>query len=342
MSSGGDSRSVFSNDGDVHFNQWVHVAVAQTGTVPVLYVNGVEVARWDFGYGAPNVMRSINFIGKDPWDEMSSISIDEFRIWNVARSAAEILKDKDTVFSSIPSGLVGYWQFNESSGGYAFDVASGTAGTLQQFNYTSVSGWVSSDIPTAGLPVELAGFTANVRGGKTMLTWNTATETNNAGFEIERRSDGSWGKIGFIKGSGTSNAPHSYTYTDNSVSTGTYTYRLKQIDNNGASKYSGEVIATIAAPKSFALHQNYPNPFNPATTISYDVPQQSFVTMTVFDIMGREAAVLVNEMEEPGIHDVQFNASAMASGVYFYKLTARPTTGGQGNFSAVKRLVLLR
>ncbi len=88
-------------------------------------------------------------------------------------------------------------------------------------------------------------------------------------------------------------------------------------------------------PGSFTLLQNYPNPFNPSTTISFQVPEQCHVTLKVFDVVGREIATLVNEVEQPGTHTAQWNASRVASGVYFYRIQA-------GDFVASKKLLLLR
>ncbi|MBI5020697.1 MAG: T9SS type A sorting domain-containing protein [Ignavibacteriales bacterium] len=97
------------------------------------------------------------------------------------------------------------------------------------------------------------------------------------------------------------------------------------------------------SPVTFALAQNYPNPFNPSTTISYQLPTRSHVTLRVFDLLGREVAMLVNRIEESGDRSVTFDASRLLSGVYYYRLQARPTDGGQaGNFTSVKKLLLLK
>ncbi len=154
------------------------------------------------------------------------------------------------------------------------DSRNGSSNTDIYVSYISSSGSL--------LPVELTGFTATTAGNSTTLAWKTATEVNNYGFNIERRivdnqdlsqpspqSGGQgWGQIGFVAGNGTSSSAHSYSYTDASVSSGTYAYRLKQIDNSGTFKYSSETEVTIAVPTSYALGQNYPNPFNPTTTIN--------------------------------------------------------------------------
>jgi len=92
---------------------------------------------------------------------------------------------------------------------------------------------------------------------------------------------------------------------------------------------------TTVTPGSFNLAQNYPNPFNPVTQIRFDIPKQSFVTLKVYDILGREVSNLVNEMRSPGSYLVDFNATSLSSGVYFYRLQA-------GSFESVKRMVLVK
>ncbi len=184
------------------------------------------------------------------------------------------------------------------------------------------------------LPVELVSFAANVNGSSVTLDWKTATEVNNYGFDIERKSAINWSKVGFIEGHGTTNAAQSYSYSDNNA-IGKVSYRLKQIDRDGKFIYSKEVETTVEAPTVFALLQNYPNPFNPTTVIGYSIASASHVSLKVFDLLGREIAVLVNTQMAPGSHTAQFDASRLSSGVYFYKLDV-------GSFSDVKRLSIMK
>ena len=103
------------------------------------------------------------------------------------------------------------------------------------------------------------------------------------------------------------------------------------------------VKSSPALPHSYALSQNYPNPFNPTTSISFSLPQRSYVSLKVFDIMGREVATIVSEELPPGSHSRQWNASVFASGVYFYRLAAKATSSGQtASFTETKRLLLLK
>jgi len=117
---------------------------------------------------------------------------------------------------------------------------------------------------------------------------------------------------------------------------GKYNYRLKQIDYNGNYGYhvfSGEAV--VSAPAKYSLSQNYPNPFNPVTKISFELPEKSFVTMKIYDITGKEISVLVNDYKEAGRHEVQWDGSRLASGVYFYRITAQ-------NYSAIKRMLMIK
>jgi hypothetical protein len=187
------------------------------------------------------------------------------------------------------------------------------------------------------IPVELESFSAEAnKEGNVVLSWTTSTETNNSSFVIERRQENNqYTPIGTVQGKGTSTLPNSYTFTDNTVRAGTYIYRLKQIDFNGSVSYSKPVTVEVAVPTSFILSQNYPNPFNPATTISFSVPEESFVTLKVYDILGNEVKTLVYEKKSQGTYKVQFNAVNMTSGVYFYRIQA-------GSFVAVRKMILIK
>ena len=205
--------------------------------------------------------------------------------------------------------------------------------------YSAYSNWKTI---LTFVPVELTSFTATTKAGIVLLNWTTATEINNLGFEIERKmihngSSGEWVTIGFRDGNGTTTDPKEYFYVDD-ISTITATslaYRLKQIDFNGSYEYSEEVLVDNLAPIDFALHQNFPNPYNPSTTIKYQVPVISFVTIKVYDVLGNRIATLVNEEKLAGTYVVEWDASELTTGIYFYTLSS-------GNFFSTKKMILLK
>ena len=188
------------------------------------------------------------------------------------------------------------------------------------------------------LPVELTTFSAIMKGNAVELKWQTATEVNNYGFEIQRSAEeqGTWEKIGFVKGHGNSNSPKHYSFTDTDVEqAGNYFYRLKQIDVDGSFEFSPVVEVYFGAPDKFELAQNYPNPFNPATTISYTIPEAQQVQLTVYNVLGKEIATLVNKQQPAGNYKVFFDGSDLPSGIYIYKLQA-------GNFVQTRKMMLVK
>jgi len=195
------------------------------------------------------------------------------------------------------------------------------------------------------VPVELISFQANVEGNTILLSWQTATESNNFGFEIElNRSAGLWEKVGFVEGSGTTVEPKTYHFVLEDLQPGNYEVRLKQIDTDGAFEYSNVVSAFIGVPADFVLQQNYPNPFNPTTTISFQIPeinaQAVNTTLKVYDLLGKEIVTLVHEYKSPGNYSVTWNATDkhglnVPSGIYLYRLQA-------GNYTDMKKMILVK
>ncbi len=185
-------------------------------------------------------------------------------------------------------------------------------------------------------PVEMTSFTASAGNGNVALNWQTATETNNKGFDIERKSaNGEYQQIGYVAGFGTTTEPKSYTYSDNSLKSGDYTYRLKQVDFSGGYKYSKEVEVSVNVPTEFSLDQNFPNPFNPTTMIKYSIPADQNVKLNVYNLLGQKVTTLVEGFQKAGQHEINFNASGFASGVYIYKLEA-------GTQSSIKKMILMK
>jgi len=245
------------------------------------------------------------------------------------------------------------WLFCQSSIVYdlgtTIDVGNGAdvcAGTI------TVNGTYSGGgtFCTGALPVELVSFNSIVSDNKVELNWITATEVNNYGFEVERGigqkaiGNSAWEKIGFVQGNGNSNSPKEYRFTDNTTTSGLYAYRLKQIDNDGIFKYSSDVEVTVGQfPNDYSLNQNYPNPFNPETKIRYSIPivethggaSVQNVLLKVYDMLGREVATLVNEVQEAGTYEVSFNGKSFTSGAYFYRFQS-------GNYVKINKMTLIK
>lgn len=194
---------------------------------------------------------------------------------------------------------------------------------------------------SAVVPVELTNFTCFIDDGRIKLIWETSSETNNKGFEIQRivsspqSSVGNWESIGFVSGNGTTTEKQFYSFVDIPTQKGIHLYRIKQIDFDGTSKYSNEIEINFEFLLDFTLLQNYPNPFNPTTTISYQVPHTSKVLIKIFDALGNEIETLVNEVKPYGTHEVTFEASMLPSGLYLYRMIA-------DNKTFIKKMMLAK
>ncbi len=191
------------------------------------------------------------------------------------------------------------------------------------------------------VPVELISLSANVVNNNVQLGWQTATETNNRGFEIERSSDNkTFSKIGFVPGRGTTTEKSAYSYIDKNAAEGKLYYRLKQVDFDGTFEYSGAVEVNYTVPVEFSLSQNYPNPFNPSTRITFSLAADSKVTLKVYNLLGQQAAVLLNGEYESGRHEVTLDASRLSSGIYFYIINAAGKDGS--SFTSTKKMTLIK
>ena len=173
-----------------------------------------------------------------------------------------------------------------------------------------------------------------------VLEWSTQSETNNFGFEIQRRQNGfQFQKIGFVKGNNTSSFQYNYAYVDTELPAGTYYYRLKQIYNNGSFEFSVIRNVVLIAPLNYDLKQNYPNPFNQQTTIKYQLPQRGYVKLEIYDVLGHIVRTLVNEIQSAGSKKVSWHGKddrvqSVPSGLYMYQIQT-------GEFLAMKKLLLM-
>jgi len=249
----------------------------------------------------------------------------------------------------ITSGVLSGKTVTQIAGGYYHTIALASDGTLYTWGFNTFgqlgnTTTTNSNEPVAVnqtsmglLPVELINFFGVVSKNNVILNWQTATEVNNYGFDIEcKSSNEEWRIIGFVSGNGNSNSLKEYSFTDKNPPSGKIKYRLKQIDIDGSFSYSNEVEINTEIPKIFSLQQNYPNPFNPSTTFEFTIPEDGLTTLKIYDFLGQEIQTLVNEELKSGqIHRVNFDGSRLASGIYFYKLESK-------NHSAIKKFILMK
>jgi hypothetical protein len=235
----------------------------------------------------------------------------------------------------------------DATGSYQFPIVQRT--NLKGFSEFGIGGYsgdgnVLNDAP---LPILLSSFTSVIKGHDVDLKWSTDKETNNSGFDVERAEVSSknleYRKIGYVKGNGTTNSPVNYTFEDNKLNSGKYNYRLKQIDYNGNFEYHNLTsIVDVSLPTKFNLSQNYPNPFNPNTKVDFDLPFDSKVNIVLYDMTGRQVKTLVNETRTAGYHTIQFNASDLSSGMYFYRIIVRRGGSASIDFVATKKMALIK
>ncbi|MEM8487051.1 MAG: T9SS type A sorting domain-containing protein [Bacteroidota bacterium] len=203
------------------------------------------------------------------------------------------------------------------------------------FNDT-VSESTATDLANAesgcsSLPVELTSFSGLADGTSVSLGWETASELNNAGFDVEfgLAADGAFSKVGFVAGAGTADEAQRYSYSHNpeAFAGQTVYYRLKQLDFDGAFEYSDVIAVALPATAGIMLHPAYPNPFNPEATISFTLATEKEVALSVYDTSGRLVEELINGVREAGFHSEKFQpASDMASGMYLYRLVTPSQT----------------
>jgi len=236
--------------------------------------------------------------------------------------------DSDTDISGQPEPT---WPRDVIGIGSQFDSSTPPDGGYQIFPRY----YATDFLPAGTIPVELSSFAASVDQNNVTLTWSTATETNNQGFEIQRSNGNEFFTVGFVSGHGTTTETNNYSYVDIELTAASYSYRLKQVDFDGSFAYSSTINVEVTTPVQFELSQNYPNPFNPSTSINFTIPQSSIVTLKVFNALGEEVKSLVNKQLESGTHSITFDATDLNSGIYFYRIEA-------GQYSDVRKMTLIK
>jgi predicted nucleotidyltransferase len=208
-----------------------------------------------------------------------------------------------------------------------YDASAGEDGELVAQVSTFSEFALASDDASNPLPVELSRLTATLEGNDAVLSWQTASETDNAGFEVERRSpSGEWSRIGRVAGAGTTPEPQSYRFRDTALpyTADSLTYRLRQVDLDGTNTLSEEITLTRAAVTDLELLGTYPNPARTRATIRFAVPARADggeATLQLYDLLGRRVRqVLISGTA--GRHEQQLNVSGLSSGLYFLRLVA--------------------
>jgi subtilisin-like proprotein convertase family protein len=215
-------------------------------------------------------------------------------------------------------------------------------------NWTmTVTDWAGGDTGTFNswslqdvifIPVELTSFTATSAASAIMLNWNTASETNNAGFEVEARRAGetTFQTLGFVAGKGTTTEAQAYSFTAEGLAFGSHFFRLRQVDFDGTFAYSDEVEATLEVPGTHALSAAYPNPFNPQTRFELAVQREQNVTVSVYDAIGRQVATLFQgSLPANESRTLTFEAANLPSGTYMIRAVG-------DNFQQTQRVTLLK
>ena len=192
-------------------------------------------------------------------------------------------------------------------------------------------------VETGPLPVELADFEVQVEESAAHLTWQTASETGNSGFQVEHAlEDDAFAATGFVEGYGTTTEPQHYAFTAADLLPGRHRFRLKQIDLDGAFEYSPEVEVVVGVPEAFVLSEAYPNPFNPRAQFTLAVAAAQHVQVALYDVRGRQVALLHDGMlEADRAHRFTLEADGLPSGVYFYRAIGE-------TFQAAKPATLLK
>ncbi|NOY58080.1 MAG: T9SS type A sorting domain-containing protein [Calditrichaeota bacterium] len=193
------------------------------------------------------------------------------------------------------------------------------------------------------LPVELSSFTASAqKASGVFIHWTTASESNNAGFYLQRRTSpaGAFSNVEYIRGHGTTFVENAYEFHDTNLAPGIYYYRLKQVDDDGSVNYSEEITVNLQPLQNGFRLEVYPNPFNSATRIKFYLDRTGFVRVQVFDLLGRTIKILHQGQITQGWHELPWrgvdqSGRDLPSGIYFVRIRF-------GNKLRMQKIMLLR
>lgn len=271
---------------------------------PLAYAYCKRISMFAKSQGAPNITNDYNINGTPMGDLHENSFIGSFAAGTLATDIT-LQNFADSIYTENVSVFSSHWNYYNSS--LKVLTLLMTTGNFIKEQYV--------------LPVNLLSFVSSVNKNEVKLSWATNTEENNSGFDIERKNNSNWEKIGFVPGKGNTSMMSEYSYTDKNLSSGTYKYRLKQIDFNGNFRYYElNNDAVIGVPLTTKLNQNYPNPFNPSTTISFELGQAGNIQLALYDLSGRLVMNMYNGYMEAGYNIYKLNGQNLSSGMYFYVL----------------------
>jgi hypothetical protein len=303
----GGVECVLVSSAGLPLNTLTHIAGTYDGTTMAIYINGVlngSISQT----GNIDTNNQPVYIGKDEWNNWNTFNgtIDEVRLWNIARTQAEIQAGMYHELTGNEPGLAGYWRFNEGSGNIAFDQTSnGNNGTL-----LNGAAWTASPAPIFPGWLSITPTTGTIPAG--------SSEDISVTFDATGLSDGDYNADIIISNNDPNNPE---------ITIPAYLYVTAGSGINDP--YAGLI------PKEYVLFQNFPNPFNPITHIRFGLPKAGDVKIELFNILGKCVATLINERKPAGYHVIHINASEFASGLYFYQIKV-------GDFHKVRKMLFLK
>ena len=172
------------------------------------------------------------------------------------------------------------------------------------------------------LPVELASFDVSTDGQRGVLRWQTASETNNAGFAVQHQAPtaNDWRKVGYREGAGTTTQPQSYRFTTDQLETGTHTFRLKQVDTDGTAHFSAPKTVAVQGTAGLTLLSSHPVVQGQSAVLSVEVPKRQAVTVTLYDVLGQQVRTVKSAEMAPGQPTrATVSTADLSSGIYFLR-----------------------
>ena len=327
------SQSV-SDDGTVDFGgtgvDITFSGTSSSGTVTVEKFN--EAPLGSDGISETNVSEYsfvLDVEGDLTFDDNTEVRMDVSILRGVSDPTEVVVYKRETAGGGPFTALTTTVEDGGTPDDISDDVLVATTGSFSEFVLAS---------NTNGLPVDLAAFDAQRDDDTVRLTWTTASETNNAGFEVQRRTpstpDGrptAWTRLQRVEGAGTTAEATTYRFTDQNLpfTAETVAYRLKQVDTDGTASYSDPITVDLGTPTRLVLRAPFPNPVRGQATLRYGLPQSTAVTIRLYNVLGQQIATLVDGRQEAGRKEVTLNAGRLSSGVYFVRMQAGETVHTQ-------------